>query len=307
MIKEVKIIKPYLRKPLNERTLEGSLFKEGLSRAPKTTMGVTMMIDSNRRPLTGIDENSIRIKSIRDENAREIEFNRVKALRERLESETGEDLRPESNFWKDKIEIPYELIDGDNVFDLTNAYKAIDFYWLTQLPIVAASLDELKNGKVNRAGVFFYVYSPEVETINEFNRNKRTNDAVYQLGKMGETEAKRVAFLLNLKLPENTIYQIVYNSLDAYLKTPKTHGSHDPIEEFTKVASYTPQVMAIKVLVKTLIEDNIIKLRGDSVLEGENILAKSIQDLENKLAEDPEFFVDMETKVKNKRNFTDNI
>jgi len=307
MIKEIKIIRPYLRRPLNERTLDGSLYKEGLTRAPKTTLGVCMMIDSNKKPITGIDENSIKIKSIKDESARAIEFSRVKSLRESLEEATGESLTPDSAFWRDKVEVPYELIDGDNIFDLSNPFQAIDYYWLTQLSIIASNLDDINSGKVNRTKTFYYVYEPDAEVTNEFNRKKLINDAVAILNKLGQTEAKRVAFLLNLKLPDSFTYPETYNELDNFIKTPKTYGSHDPIEEFTKVCSYTPQVMAIKVLVKSLIDDRIIKQRGDSVLEGENVLAKSIQDLENKLAEDQEFFVDMETKMTNKRRFTDNI
>jgi hypothetical protein len=307
MIKEIKIIRPYLRRPLNERTLDGSLYKEGLTRAPKTTLGVCMMIDSNKKPITGIDENSIKIKSIKDESARAIEFSRVKSLRESLEEATGESLTPDSAFWRDKVEVPYELIDGDNIFDLNNPFQAIDYYWLTQLSIIASNLDDINSGKVNRTKTFYYVYEPDAEVTNEFNRKKLINDAVAILNKLGQTEAKRVAFLLNLKLPDSFTYPETYNELDNFIKTPKTYGSHDPIEEFTKVCSYTPQVMAIKVLVKSLIDDRIIKQRGDSVLEGENVLAKSIQDLENKLAEDQEFFVDMETKMTNKRRFTDNI
>jgi hypothetical protein len=228
-------------------------------------------------------------------------------LRESLEEATGESLTPDSAFWRDKVEVPYELIDGDNIFDLSNPFQAIDYYWLTQLSIIASNLDDINSGKVNRTKTFYYVYEPDAEVTNEFNRKKLINDAVAILNKLGQTEAKRVAFLLNLKLPDSFTYPETYNELDNFIKTPKTYGSHDPIEEFTKVCSYTPQVMAIKVLVKSLIDDRIIKQRGDSVLEGENVLAKSIQDLENKLAEDQEFFVDMETKMTNKRRFTDNI
>jgi hypothetical protein len=307
MIKEIRIIKPYLRRPLNERTLDGSLYKEGLSRAPKTTLSVTMLTDANGKPITGIDENAMRIKSIRDENARNLEYARIKSLREELEMLTGEDLSTSSTFWKEKLSTPYSLIDGDNIFDLSDPFKAIDFYWLTELPIIASSLDDILTGKYNRSRVEFYIHDPEIESKNEFNRKKLINDTVATLNKMGATELSRVAFLLNLKLPESAEMTFVYNELDNYIKAPKKFGSHDPIAEFNKVAAYTPQTMAIKVLVKKLIEERVIKQRGDSVLDGENIIAKSIEDLEIKLAEDSDFYIDMETKYKSKRSFVDNI
>lgn len=307
----IKIIKPYNKRPASMNTLAGSLYKEGLSRAPMTALSVYPLTDARGVIQTGIDENALKIKAIRDPKARELEFARVKALREDLEFKTNELLDPASAFWTDeingKMSEPYSLKDGDNVFDMNDPYNAIDFYWLTQLPIVAKSLDDINSGKADPAIVSFYVYESEVVSRNEFNRKKEINDVVSMLNKLGEVEIKKVAFILNLKMPEKSTYSELYVALDNYIKEPKVYGKEDPIEEFKRVATYTAESLNIKVLIKQLLEERILKVKGTSVFEGENLIAKSIEDFEIKLAEDPNEFLSYEAKTRAKKDYIDNL
>jgi len=303
----IKIIKPYSKRPLSINTLAGSLYREGLSRAPLTSLSVFPLTDAQGRIQTGIDENALRVKAIKDDNARELEVARIRAIREELELRINETLTPDSQFWTPKMEEPYVLKDGDNLFDLDDPYQAIDFYWLIQLPIIAKSLDDINSGKLDPTVVSFYVYETEVESLNEFNRKKEINDVVATLNKLGEVEIKKVAFILNLKMPDKSTYNEVYVAIDNYIREPKAYGKEDPIAEFKKATSYTAEVLAIKVLIKQLLEERILKLKGISVFEGENLIAKSIEDLEIKLAEDQEMFISYEAKTKAKKEYVNNI
>lgn len=303
----IKIIKPYAKRPLSMQTLAGSLYREGLSRAPMTALSVFPLTDAKGIIQTGIDENALRVKMIKDENARNLEIARLKELKTSLEFKINEDLDPSSGFWQEKMQEPYTLKDGDNVFDLDNPYQAIDFYWLTQLPIVARSLEDIKSGKADATTVLFYVYEAEVESVNDFNRKKEINDVVSILNKLGEVEIKKVAFILNLKMKDRATYNETYVALDNYIREPKAYGKEDPIEEFKRAATYTAETLAIKVLIKQLLEERILKTKGVSVFEGENLVAKSIEDLEIKLAEDPEMFLSYEAKTKAKKEYVDNI
>jgi len=307
MNKNIKIIKPLSKKPLSINTLQGSLYKEGLSRAPMTAIGVYPLTDAKGNILTGIDEDSMKIKSIRDPELRALEYNRIKSLREDLEARVNESLSPTSPFWEEKLAEPYILKDGDNVFDMGNPYHAIDFYWLTQVPIIARSLEDVQSGKVDATTISFYVYETDIEVKNEFNRKKEINNVVSTLNKLGEVEIKKVAFILNLKLKENATYDEIYVALDNYLNEPKAYGKEDPIAEFKKATELTAEVLAIKVLIKQLLEERILKLKGLAVFEGENLLAKSEQDLEIKLAEDPSLFTSYEAKTRAKKTYIDNI
>ena len=303
----IKIIKPYSKRPLSMNTLAGSLFQDGLSRAPLTSLSVYPLTDAKGVIQTGIDESALRIKAIKNEESRNLEIARVRSIREELELRVNETLTPESGFWTPKMEEPYILRDGDNVFDLDNPYHAIDFYWLTQLPIIAKSLEDVNSGKVDATLVSFYVYETEVESRNEFNRKKEINDVVSVLNKLGEVEIKKVAFILNLKMPERSTYDEIYVAIDNYIRESKSYGKEDPIAEFRKATSYTAEVLAIKVLIKQLLEERILKMKGISVFEGENLIAKSIEDLEIKLVEDPEMFISYEAKTKAKREYVNNI
>lgn len=307
-MKNIKIIKPYTKRPLSMATLEGSLYKDGLSRAPATSLMVEIPRDAKGTILTGIDENTMRIQAISDSKARKLEQERVKAIREDLQRRTNQDLTPDSGFWKEKAEEFYHLRDGDNVFDMNDPYQAIDFYWLTQLPIVAKSIDDIKSGRIKDDTVIkFYVYESDVEVENEFNRKKKINDVVSTLNKLTEAGLRKVAFILNLKMPDKSTYNEIYNQVDEFIKTPKAYGTSDPVEEFVRATSYTDEVLAIKVLIKQLLEERILKTRGASVFEGENLIAKSIEDFEIALAGDAEMFESYSAKYAGKKDFVNSI
>lgn len=245
-----------------------------------------------------------------NEEARKLEIARVAALRADLEDRLGESLDPESGFWKDKMENDnfYHLKDGDNVFDMGDPLQAIDFHWISQLPIVAKSLDDIKSGKIKDDTVIkFYIFETEVEIENEFNRKKRINDVVSTLNRLSELSLRKVAFILNLKMPAKATYNEIYNQVDEFIKTPKTYGTSDPVEEFVKATALTDESLNIKVLIKQLIDERILKTRGTSVLEGENIIAKSIEDFEIKLSEDPELFLSYEAKVSSKKEYVNGL
>lgn len=306
-MKDIRIIKPYKRKPLSEKTLLGSLIKEGKTRAPGTALGVLPQRDVKGNVITGIDENALRIKLIKDDQARELEQTRLRTIREELEMKLNEPLSATSPYWTAKMQTPFNLRDGDNIFDLSNPEQAVDFYWISQLPIVAKSLGDIQSGKVDDTDIRYYIYEPEFENENEFNRKKKINEVVATLNKLGEVEIRKVAFILNLKMPERASYQDIYNQLDDFIKTPKTYGSHDPIEEFKKATELTPEVLAIKVLVKQLLEERILRQSGNSIFEGENLIAKSMEDLEIKFAEDQEMYISYEAKSKAKKEYANNI
>lgn len=307
----IKIIRPFSREPISKNSLEGFLYSNGYTKIPGTVEMVTPLTDAKGNAITGIDENSMRIRAIADPETKAAEIERVKALREKLEAEINEDLTPSSPFWKDanngKCNKLYMLKDGDNYFDLDDPYQAIDYYWITQLPIVAKSIEDVHRGKIDPTTVKFYVFQADVETQNEFNRKKRVNEVVAILNKLGDVEIRKVAFVLNLKPGEKADYQKVYNILDNFLRSPKTYGTSDPIDEFLKVTNYSPEMLAAKTLVKQLLEDRIIKERGNSIYEGESLVAKSMEDFELKLMEDADYFKMYEDKSRNRKLYLNNI
>lgn len=307
----IKIIKPYSRTSSNEVSLAGALAKEGRTKVPGAAYSLLPVRDAKNNVITGIDENALSLQRIKDPETLATEKARLKALREELEAQMNEDLSPSSAFWND-LEYGlgntlYYLKDGDNVFDMNNPMDVINYNWLVNVPIIARSLEEIESGKLDPTTIQFFVYESDVQVSKDFNRKKRINAVVATLNDLGPIEIKKVAFMLNLKMPERSTYEEVYNTIDSFLHQDKKYGTADPVKEFERVTGYTPEVLNIKILIKQLLDERIIKQSGNSLFEGANLIAKSIEDFEIKLAEDPELYILFEEKAKSKKAYVDSI
>lgn len=283
--KGVKVIRPIKREPSNARTLEGSLFKEGYNFVPGTIKKFFPRVDSRGVIRTGLDENSIRIRAIENPKAREQEFERVKSLRLYYESILDESLDPNSTFYDEIKELGFNLEDGDNVFNMDNPRDAVNFYWLMETEMIARSLDDVESKRVDTTLVRFYVYDGEVETKSTFERKKRINSAISTLDNMSSLKRKKVQKLIGLGLSNTATEEEVYNSIDEFLRTPTTALSYDPIEKFNTILSYSEELLDVKALVKDLINENIVRIKGGIVYEGDFVWSKSIEEFELFLAD----------------------
>lgn len=303
----IRIIKPYKKSYRNELSLAATLHKDNRTRIPGTSISITPIQDYNGDVRTGINENAIKIRTIKDKEARDLAYEATKLKREKLEQALNEDLSPQSPFWVEKIEKPFYLKDGDNIFNLDKAEDELEYSWLMELPFIAKSLEDIQSGKVDSSTIIWYVHEPDVESNSTFNRKRKINDVVATLNKLGELELRKVAFVLNLKLSKKATYNDIYNTVDEFLHTPKEYGTSDPIEEFIKATSYNAQTLAIKVVVKELLENKFLKMRGNSVYEGDTLLAKSIEDFEMKLTEDLDMFNAYKDKIEVKKAYINEL
>jgi hypothetical protein len=298
----VRIIRPYKKQPANLRTLEGSLFQNGYNFIPGTVRKFFPRVDSRGVIRTGLDENSPKFRGILNLEAREQEIQRVTQLREYYESLLDESLAPTSTFYDEIKENGYTLEDGDNIFNMENPREAINFYWLLETEMVAPSLDDIDSGKVDTAIVKFYVYNGEVETKTTFERKKRINSAIAELDRMSALKRKKIQKLIGLGLPADSTEEEVYNAVDEFLRTPATAMDRDPIEEFTKIVSYSDDLLDVKALVKDLVDRNIVRIKGSIIYEGEHVWSKSIEEFELFLTDpkNTEEYPAFKDKLKNK-------
>jgi hypothetical protein len=278
--KGVRIIKPYKRTPSNMRTLEGSLYQNGYSFIPGTARKLYPKVDSRGVIRTGLDENSQKLKSILDLSVREQEMSRVKQLREYYEAILDESLEPNSTFYDEIKENGISLEDGDNIFNLDNPRDAVNFFWLMETEMVATSLDALESGVYDPSKVKFYVYDGEVESKATFERKKKINSAIATLDKMTPTKRRKIQKLIGLGLSVNSSEEEVYVALDEYLRTPSTALGLDPIDNFSRITSYSDDLLEVKSLVRDLIDTNVVRVKGSIVYEGEHVWSKSIEEFE---------------------------
>lgn len=283
--KGVKVIRPIKREPSNFRTLEGSLFKEGYNFVPGTIKKFFPRVDSRGIIRTGLDENSIKIRAIENPTVREQEFERVRSLRLYYESILDESLEPNSTFYNEIKELGFNLEDGDNVFNMDNPRDAVNFYWLMETEMIAKSLDDVESKRVDTTIVRFYVYDGEVETKSTFERKKRINSAIATLDTMSSLKRKKIQKLIGLGLSAISTEEEVYNAIDEFLRTSTTALGYDPIEKFNTILSYSEDLLDVKALVKDLINENVVRVKGGIVYEGEFVWAKSVEEFELFLAD----------------------
>lgn len=119
------------------QTMDSGLSQKGMTRIPGTGVFKYPYKELDGKYRTGLDENASYIKRIQDPLERELEIERVKALRTRLENEIGDiDLGPRSSFWNYGLSLSTDdqthvqsvkLLDGDNYFDLSVPFQEIAF------------------------------------------------------------------------------------------------------------------------------------------------------------------------------------
>jgi hypothetical protein len=300
--KGVRVIRPYKKEPANMRTLEGSLYQNGYTFIPGTVRKFYPRVDSRGVIRTGLDENSPKFRGILNSEVREQEIQRVLQLREYYESILDESLLPNSTFYDEIKENGYTLEDGENIFNMENPREAVNFYWLMETDMVAASLDDIESGKADTSLVKFYVYNGEVETKTTFERKKRINSAIADLDRMSATKRRKVQKLLGLGLPIDSTEEEIYNAVDEFLRTPASAMDRDPIEQFLKTTSYSDDLLDVKALVKDLVDKNIVRIKGSIVYEGEHVWSKSIEEFELFLADpkNTEEYNSFKDKLKNK-------
>lgn len=302
----IKIIKPYRKEPANARTLEGSLYREGYNFIPGTAKKFYPRVDSRGVIRTGLDENAMKLRAIEDPEVREQEIQRIKSLKTYYESILDESLDPTSTFYDEIKDSGYTLEDGDNIFNLENPRDAINFFWLMETDMIARSMEDIETGKSDGSIVRFYVHDGEVESKSAFERKKKINSAIAALDKMTAVKRKKVQKLLGLGLPGDASEEEIYNALDEYLRIPATALEQDPIAAFTKITNYSEEILAIKTLIRDLIDYNVIRVKGSIVYEGEHVWAKSVEELELILADpkNSDVYDAFKDKVKNKMKLT---
>lgn len=299
------------------QTMDSGLAAKGMTRIPGTGVFKYPYKELDGKYRTGLDPDAAYIKRIKDETERELEIERVTALRKKLEAEIGDiDLGPRSKFWNyglstsldDQTHVqPVKLMDGDNYFDLSNAFQEIAFSWLRVHPTIASSYQAWERGEYP-ADTQFYVVDDEIENAVIFKKKQLINKAIVKFDSMTPEKKKKVARLLGLPVTEDTKEEVVYNLVDNILKqTEFKNGKYsglNPVEVFNRFADMKESLLHIKDLVKQAITHSVYRVKANGkIYEGEFEIAKDEEDLIKFLADDDnqdELLV-LEGKLKTKK------
>ena len=299
------------------QTMDSGLSQKGMTRIPGTGVFKYPYKELDGKYRTGLDENATYIKRIQDPLEKELEIERVRALKIKLENEIGDiDLGPRSQFWNyglststdDQTHVQVvKLLDGDNYFDLGNAFQEIAFSWLRVHPTIASSYQAWERGEF-AADTQFYVVDDEIENAVIFKKKQLINKAIVKFDSMSPEKKKKVARLLGLPVTEETKEEVVYNLVDNVLKqTEFKNGKYSglsPVEVFNRFADMKEALLHIKDLVKQAVAHSVYRIKPNGkVYEGEFEIAKDEEDLIRFLADDDnqdELLV-LEGKLKTKK------
>ena len=299
------------------QTMQGGLASKGLTRIPGAGVFKYPYKELDGKYRTGLDPDSSYIKRIQDPTERELEKERVTKLRQKLESELGDiDLGPRSSFWNyglsvsndDNLHVqPVKLLDGDNIFDLSNPLQELQFSWLRVHPTIASSYQAWERGDYP-ADTQFYVADDEIENAVLFKKKQLINKAIVKFDSMSPEKKKKVARLLGLPVTDNTTEESVYNQVDNLLKqTEFKNGKFsglDPVKVFNQFADMKENLLNIKDLVKQALHHSIYRMKPNGkIYEGEFEVAMDEDELVKMLADDDnqDTLLTLEGKLKSKK------
>ena len=299
------------------QTMQGGLAAKGLTRIPGAGVFKYPYKELDGKYRTGLDPDASYIKRIQDPTERELEKERVTKLRQKLESELGDiDLGPRSSFWNyglsvsndDNLHVqPVKLMDGDNIFDLSNPLQELQFSWLRVHPTIASSYQAWERGDYP-ADTQFYVADDEIENAVLFKKKQLINKAIVKFDSMSPEKKKKVARLLGLPVTDNTTEESVYNQVDNLLKqTEFKNGKFsglDPVKVFNQFADMKENLLNIKDLVKQALHHSIYRMKPNGkIYEGEYEVAMDEDELVKMLADDDnqDTLLTLEGKLKSKK------
>ena len=298
------------------QTMQSGLAQRGMTRIPGTGVFKYPYKELDGQYRTGLDPNAAYIRRIADPTEREIEFERVTVLRDKLEAALNIDLNSRSKFWNyglststdDAMHVqPVKLIDGDNYFDLAVPYQELAFAWLRVHPTIASSYQAWERGEF-AADTQFYVADDEIENAVIFKKKQLINKAIVKFDSMTPEKKRKVARLLGLPVTEETREDAVYNQVDNILKqTEFKNGKYqglNPIEVFNRFADMKENLLHIKDLVKQALTHSVYRLKpSGKVYEGEFEVAKDEEELVKFLADDDnqDELITLEQKLKSKK------
>ena len=299
------------------QTMDSGLSQRGLTRIPGTGVFKYPYKELDGKYRTGLDPDATYIKRILDPTEKELEIERVTKLRKKLENELGDiDLSPRSKFWNyglststdDQYHVqPVKLLDGDNFFDLSNAFQEIAFSWLRVHPTIASSYQAWERGEYP-ADTQFYVVDDEVENAVVYKKKQLINKAIVSFDSMSIEKKRKVARLLGLSVTQDTKEEVVYNQVDNILKqTEFKNGKYsglNPVEVFNRFANMKEDLLHIQDLVKQAIDHSVYRVKGSGkIYEGEFEVAKDEQELVKFLADEDnqDELLILEGKLKTKK------
>lgn len=303
----------------DSKSFEFALQKSGFNRAPGTGIMLFPHLEADGRCRTALDENNVFIRKIEDPELKKAKIAATQKLRKDLEEKTQVDLGGFSKYYRFgyterrdgqvirlKTVEPYKLRDEDNIFDLSDSWTAVTYYWLSVHPRIASSLEAYNAGQYP-PDTFFYVKDEEKEAELIYMKKKTANDAIIKFNGFSPEKKKKISRLCDLPAYDDTREEMVYNMMDEFLKAREIPNGafkgSDPIRIFSMYADLDDNSIYTKDLIEQAFRSNIYRVNKGKVYEGNQEVFKSKEELLESLLEEKNQgdLLDLEKKLKLKK------
>lgn len=299
------------------QTLQSGLSKQGMTRIPGTGVFKYPYKELDGKYRTGLDPDAGYIRRIQDPLEKELEIERVTALKDKLQAALGDiDLGPRSKFWnyglstgtQDNLHVKaVKLLDGDNLYDLSVPIQELSFAWLRVHPTIASSYQAWERGDFP-ADTQFYVVNDEIESQIVYKKKQQINKAIIKFDGMSMEKKRKVARLLGLPVTNESKEEVVYNLVDNMLKQSEvksgTFKGLNPVEVFGRFADMKEDLLHIKDLVKQAIQHSIYRVKpSGKIYEGDYEVAMDEDELIKHLVDEDhqDDLLVLEKKLKSKK------
>lgn len=308
-----------------EMTMQNALAEKGYMRHPGTGIGIVPVLGLNGEYLTGLNPNALYIRkmSVMDKAGALREAAIVLERKERLEAETGLKLDSRSDYYSKvydtglfgtgMVASRVKLVDGQNVFNFSNAHKEIEFWWLSQVTdLIAPSLEHWKAGKC-KSTVQFYISNPEAEASIVYKQNMTEASAVESLKRMSVQRQRQICTLLGLKVTNNDKPEMIFNTLFAVINSKVIsigdYKNQNAIELFNKISELSDKSLQVKSVVKEAIAMRLFIRKQGLIFDGEQMIAESEDALVLSLSLDSKQmeFLALETRLADKKKMKNSM
>mgnify|MGYP001564134725 CR=1 FL=1 len=312
MAKQVKISPIKKTYPANFKTFESSLSDKGYSRSPGTKRYLMPKVEADGRYRTGLDKTAQYLKKLsKEEYDAEMAFidETFKKLKE-VWHDT--DFGPRSPVWNafsdSPIKVEYVPLSNDSFILNTedSPLSLLTYCWMRVHPDIARSLESFERGECPECQ--YYLANEEAENKSLFNKKKEINKAIVTFESLSPTKGKQIARLMGLPITESTTDEAIYNLMDNTLKKPEFDSGElkgkGTLSFFNDLVKLTDERLKVKDLVEQAIRHNIYrKGLGDKIVEGNETIAATKEDLVNYLLDDSHQMelIALETRVRNKK------
>ena len=288
-----------INQKLDESAASVGLAKYNKSKFPGSVEWVQAGIGQDGRWVTGLDENSIEINSIRNKEDKEKEKARVKQIREELEDLTGFDLTAKSNYW----DTFYFDINGQ--LNTANAIDRIKYHVILSNKFAAPTPFDIDNPDYFNAK--FYLSNPEMEVEEKISKKRTKDETIANLFALYDNKIRLKLvgkYLLSHEISDGSSADTIYNKLSDFIEEDK---KGENLRKFASAITKTNEELSVAGLVEDACKDyfGIIRYREGLYQRGNVTYGRNKEDILNFFSnlENANEYISVKEELEEKRKY----